>query len=286
MHTQYHRKSAPHNCAPLKNAGCDTILAHAGQQGIHSMVTLVLSTEEQCEAYTSDEMIPLLRSLSPQFGNFLSREGHTLLQGKPIYWTSSETAPESIVLHDAENAHVIEDNSSIIIVLKRFPEEKEDVYVAAHELCHILLGREGFPFPKRLPGNASLAFSLYAMIQDPLVNMRLSHYGFDVIEHYTANVHAALSMLAQKTSPTDFLDRLLWCCNIVGIMLDGEYSRAIEIKQQFQERMFGKFPDLVPEITRLYSLVRETGFETPAQQRKLLRGITKKYHLYDLPHEE
>jgi hypothetical protein len=243
------------------------------------MVTLVLSTEEQCEAYTSDEMIPLLRSLSPSFGRFLSREGRTLLRGKPIYWISTDTAPESIMLHDTENAHVVEDNSSVIVVLNHLPAASEDVYVAAHELGHILLQREGFPFPKKLPGNVSLAFSLYAMLQDPLINVRLSYYGFDVIAHYTANVHTSLSALAEADAPTDFLDRLLWCCNIVGILLDGEYSQAEEIKQQFQKSMFGRYPDLVPDITELYSLVWEVGFDTPEQQRKLLRGISKKYHL-------
>jgi hypothetical protein len=247
------------------------------------MVTLVLSTEEQCEAYTSDEMIPLLRNLSPSFAEFFSREGHALLQGKPIYWISSETAPESIVLHDTENAHVIEDPSSVIIVLKHLPAEEEDVFVAAHELGHILLGREGFPFPKKLPGNASLAFSLYAMLQDPLINVRLTRYGFDVLGHYSANVHASLAVLEEKTSPTGFLDRLLWCCNIVGIILDGEYSQAAELRQYFQERMFGRFPDLVPQVTELYSLVREIGFDTPEQQKRLLRGISRKYHLHEIP---
>ncbi|MDD1677609.1 MAG: hypothetical protein LUO93_00295 [Methanomicrobiales archaeon] len=249
------------------------------------MVTLVLSNEDQCEAYTSDEMIPLLRNLSSSFGMFLSREGRTLLWGKPIYWISTETAPESIVLHDTENAHVVEDNSSVIIVLKRLPAEEKDVYVAAHELGHVLLEREGFPIPKRLPGNVSLAFSLYAMLQDPLINVRLSRYGFDAIAHYTSNVHTSLAVLADKTPPFDFLDRLLWCCNIVGIMLDGEYSQAAVIRQQFEESMFGRFPDLVPEITQLYSLVREIGFDTPEQQRKLLQGIAKKYHLYEVPEE-
>jgi hypothetical protein len=249
------------------------------------MVTLVLSTEEQCEAYSSNEMIPLLCNLSPPFGKFFSREGRTLLQGKPIFWISSDTAPESIVLHDAENAHVVEDNSSVIIVLRHLPAELEDVYVAAHELGHILLGREGFPFPKKLPGNVSLAFSLYAMLQDPLINMRLSGYGFDAVAHYAANVHASLVILAEKDSPTDFLDRLLWCCNIVGIMLDGEYSRAGKIRRQFEECMFGMFPDLVPDVTELYSLVRKIGFDTPEQQQKLLQRISEKYRLYDIPNQ-
>jgi hypothetical protein len=255
------------------------------RKGTLPMVTLVLSTEEQCEAYTSDEMIPLLRSLSPSFDRFLSREGHILLEGKPIYWISTDTAPESIELHDAENAHVVEDNSSVIVVLSHLPAAIEDVYVAAHELGHVLLQREGFPFPKKLPGNVFLAFSLYAMLQDPLINMRLHRYGFDVISHYAANVSTTLSVLAKADPPTSFLDRLLWCCNIVGILLDGEYSRAEEIKQQFQKSTFGRYPDLVPDITDLYSLVREVGFDTPKQQRKLLRGISKKYHLYDIPNQ-
>jgi hypothetical protein len=247
------------------------------------MVTLVLSTEEQCEAYTSDEMIPLLRSLSPSFDRFLSGEGHTLLQGKPIYWIPTDTAPESIELHDTENAHVVEDNTSVIIVLNHLPARNEDVYVAAHELGHVVLQREGFPFPRKLPGNVSLAFSLYAMLQDPLINVRLSRYGFDAIAHYAANVNASLSALAEADSPRSVLDRLLWCCNIVGILLDGEYSRAAAIRQRFQESMFGRYPELVPGITDLYSLVREIGFDTPEQQRKLLRGISKKYRLYDIP---
>ncbi len=249
------------------------------------MVTLVLSTEEQCEAYTTEEMIPLLRHLSPSFDRFLFSEGRTLFQGKPIYWMSTDIAPESIELHDTENAHVVEDNSSIIVVMKHLPSGIEDVYVAAHELGHILLQREGFPFPKRLPGNVSLAFSLYAMLQDPLINVRLSHYGFDAAAHYAANVDTSLAALEEADSPTGFLDRLLWYCNIVGLLLDGEYSRAEEIRNRFQEDMFDRYPDLVPGITELYTLVRETGFDTPEQQRKLLRGIAKRYHLYEVPNQ-
>jgi hypothetical protein len=245
------------------------------------MITLVLSTEEQCEAYTSGEMILLLRRLSPSFDRFFAQEGGTLLRGKPIYWISTDTAPESIELHGAENAHVIEDNSSIIIVLNHLPAGIDDVYVAAHELGHIVLRREGFPFPKKLPGNAFLAFSLYAMLQDPLINVRLSHYGFDAVAHYASNVHASLIALAEAHSPTRFLDRLLWYSNIVGIILDGEYSQAGEIRQRFQDRIFGRYPDLVPGIRELYCLVQAIGFDTPAQQRKLLRGISRKYHLYD-----
>jgi hypothetical protein len=247
------------------------------------MVTLVLSNEDQCEAYTSDEMIPLLRNLSSSFGTFLSREGRTLLRGKPIYWISTETAPDSIVLHDAENAHVVEDNSSVIIVLNHLPAKEEDVFVAAHELGHILLEREGFPVPKKVPCGVSLALSLYAMLQDPLINVRLSRYGFDAVAHYTSNVQTCLAVLADRTSPPDYLDRLLWCCNIVAIMLDGEYSQADGVRRQFQANLFGQFPDLVPEVTHLYSLVREIGFDTPEQQRRLLRRIAEKYHLYDLP---
>ncbi len=247
------------------------------------MVTLVLSTEEQCEAYTSGEMIPLLRHLSPSFNRFFSKEGRTLLQGKPIYWISTDTAPESIELHDTENAHVVEDNSSVVIVLSRLPCGAGDAYVAAHELGHILLQREGFPFPRRVPGNVSLAFSLYAMLQDPLINVRLYHYGFDAVAHYSANVHRSLDALEDADSPTGSLDRLLWYSNIVGILLDGEYSQAESIKRWFQNTMFRSYPDLVPGITDLYSLVRTVGFDTPEQQRKLLRQISRKYHLYDVP---
>lgn len=244
------------------------------------MVTLVLSTEEQCEAYTSYEIIPLLCSLSSPFTEFFSHEGRMLIQGKPIYWVSSVTAPESLVLNDAENGHVVEDRSSVIIVLKHLPAAVNDVYVAAHELGHVLLRRKGFPLPKKLPGNVPLAFSLYAMLQDPLINVRLSSYGFDAIAHYKANVCTSLAILAERDSPTDFLDRFLWCCNIVGIILDGEYSFADKISQQFQDRLFGRFPDLLPDVAELYSLVRKVGFETPEQQRKLLRKISKKYDLY------
>jgi hypothetical protein len=249
------------------------------------MVTLELSTREQCEAYTNAEMVPLLRNLSTEFGKFFSRVGRELLQGKPIYWITNDAAPESILLDGSENGHVVEDTSAIIIVLRRYPSRKEDAYIAAHELEHILLGKEGFPFPKKDHGNVPLAFSLYAMIQDPLISLRLSRYGFKTAEHYAANIRSSLKDLAQEIAPTRPMDRLLWCCNIVGLLLDGEYSQAMVLKEKFRDTLFEKFPDLVPDITTLYSFVVQRGFDTPERQRRLLRELSRKYHLYEVSGE-
>jgi hypothetical protein len=178
---------------------------------------------------------------------------------------------------------VVEDTSSIIVVLQHLPSGNEDAYVAAHELGHVVLQREGFPFPRKVIGNVPLAFALYAMLQDPLINTRLSLYGFDAVAHYTANVDRSLAALSEAEAPDEPLDRLLWYCNIVGILLDGEYSRADEVRRRFQIEMFLRYPELVPGIRELYSLVRETGFDTPRQQRRVLRGIAKRYHLREIP---
>jgi len=92
------------------------------------------------------------------------------------------------------------------ITLKRYPESREDARVVAHEIIHILIWTEGYPYVMAEPYAASCdhkldscAREIQAIIFEPMVEARLKMYFTEICaDNQKKSLSAAAKILNRK----------------------------------------------------------------------------------------
>ena len=197
---------------------------------------------------------------------------------KPMYWF----VDPSIQTWGSAGWGKLGKKSVPIVTLQEVPVEIEHQTRIAHEVQHLLLDKEGFPrVVCTHPNSPDLTSALKSMVQDPLINLRLKSYGFDVeMDHRKMLEDYKSKLIRMPTIPTDQFTSLLFTINYVRNILrwetafDDGHQEDNDFQQWFDERYSGSDPDIIQKGKVLLKSVRSTGYENPSQQRALFNNIS------------
>jgi hypothetical protein len=171
-----------------------------------------------------------------------------------------------------------------IVRLRSVPASKEDGMNIAHELQHLILDAEGFPTTGSIEDFENISSALSSMILDPIVDSKLSKYGFDLCDDYQREVREKCRQLRKyNSSPSKKFDRVLWIFNYVSSILDWELKckKTNNSEDKFQSWFDERYPDIAEEGKKLLALIREIGYDTPEKLTMLFNKIIQRYGLDD-----
>jgi hypothetical protein len=200
----------------------------------------------------------------------------------PVYWAHDPTLPQGIDYRRTS----LPARGIAVIRLRRIPPSLEDASMIAHEVQHLVLDAEGFPTAGvRDLEYEDLSSALSSMIADPIVNSRLQNSGFDVRPDLQDEIEESQRQLATyPEAPTEYLSRLKWVFNYVAKVLEWSsvYGDATPGECPFATWFAARYPAVAREAEDLLALVRELGYTTPSEQRRLLDVVIRRYNLQNI----
>lgn len=219
----------------------------------------------------------ILRS-SKAFSNFYMAERIQI--AGTINWVQDLSLPKGIDYRKTTYS-----SGKRFIYLRRIPAPLEDAVSIAHELQHFILEDKGFPSvgcAKRQYERQykNLASALNSMVHDPLVDIQLQTYDFDLYEKYEKEI-SKRNLQEYPKSPPEHIGRVLWAINYASNVVDWELVRAegdkdvSELQSLYDER----FPDIAEMGQELLALVRRIGYDTPEKEHELFKEVIQKYKL-------
>ena len=230
--------------------------------------------------YPEHTVIQALLEHSNEFRAFYQAERGKIVG--VVHWAQDSSLPEGIDYRRTILSIDRNGTTAQVIRLRRIPSACDQAMAIAHELCHLLLDAEGYPTVGAFPQFEILSAALASMIHDPLVNLRLQTYGFDLQRSYDDEVRESTRQLsAMPHAPARSIDRLHWTFNYTGKLLDWELLDASsdEEAHAFHAWFAGRYPSIADEAQQLLALIRSIGYDLPAQQLLLFKEIIQHYHL-------
>lgn len=196
----------------------------------------------------------------------------------PLAWTNRLPMPPEIELQ----AIRLPASSQQIMYLRQAPVAPAHAFAAAHELMHLVLDAEGFPFVSARTEHQPLAALLNSLAQDPLIDARLAQYGFEIGKKAQKDVKAALASLQQAGPPLDRVTRLMWVLNYAGLLLECRAATPGSAQAQ-AGALIGWFgahqPALMAEGDELLEAAQRIGYDTPAGLRALFEWVIQRNQL-------
>jgi hypothetical protein len=195
-----------------------------------------------------------------------------------IYWTNKLPMPPGI----AAQAIRLPMSDLQAIYLHSIPAPSEEALAVAHELMHLMLDVEGFPFITSRSEHQSLAALLNSIVQDPLIDARLLRYGFDIGKKIRKDIAAALASLQQAKPPLDRMARMLWVLNYAGQLLECTVAAPDSAGAQaeaFARWFHAHHPAIAAEGDQLLADTQRSGFDTPERMRAFFERIAQRYGL-------
>jgi hypothetical protein len=196
------------------------------------------------------------------------------------YWTNSLPMPPGI----AAQAIRLPEPGIQAIYLHRIPAPSEDALAVAHEMMHLVLDAQGFPFIAARSEQQPLAALLNSMVQDPLIDARLRQHGFDIGKKIQKDIKAALGTLQHAEPSLDRMARMMWVLNYTSQLLECRLVTP-ENRGAQAEGFAGWFrtnhPTIAAEGDALLEDVQRLGYDTPDRMRALFDWITQRYKLPD-----
>jgi hypothetical protein len=194
----------------------------------------------------------------------------------PIVWTDKLLMAPGIV------AQVIRlpESGGQLIYLRRVPAAPADALAVAHELMHLVLDAEGFPFVAARSERQPLAALLNSLVHDPLIDARLRQYGFDIGRKVRKEIRAALAELPRAVPGS--ASRLIWVLNYAGQSLAGNVAAPDSAREQAEvfAGWFGAHhPSIAAEGDELLAEVERFGCDTPERMRAFFDWFARRYQL-------
>jgi hypothetical protein len=197
-----------------------------------------------------------------------------------IHWTNKILMPQGIDVQ----AIRLPDSALRAIYLRRIPAAPPDALAIAHELLHLVLDAEGFPFIVARSEHQPLAALINSAVQDPLIDARLLRHGFNIGKKIQKDIKAALASLHQAEPPRDRVARAMWVLNYAGQLLECE-AAAVDGANEHVEAFTGWFsmrhPAIAAEGEELVADLRHAGYDTPELMRASFERIAQRYGLAD-----
>ncbi len=195
-----------------------------------------------------------------------------------IYWTDTLMLPPDI----AAQAIRLPRSKLQAIYLRRIPALPPDALAVAHELMHLVLDTEGFPFIASRSERQPLAALLNSMVQDPLVDARLRAYGFDIARKIRKDIAAALAGLRQAEQPSDPITRMMWVLSYASQVLEWKVVAPDAVREQgelFVRWFSAHQPTIAAEGDELLASVQRSGFDTPERMRAFFTRMARRHKL-------
>lgn len=172
--------------------------------------------------------------------------------------------------------------SQAFLRLKEVPCKLNEATIIAHELQHIILHEEGFPkVGFKEPMYENLTSALSSMLEDPIVNMRIKKYGFNLREMYDNEENESINILKRLEAPTHHVERSRWIFNYVGLVLEWMVAyedsqiETCNVSQLFQE----KFPEIAQSGNKLIETIVTNEHNTPEQIKTLYLQLISEFDL-------
>ncbi len=196
----------------------------------------------------------------------------------PVYWTVDATLPPGIAaIHTHYWPNPGSDDTDYALI--RLPHIPSDNPLAvAHELSHSILDAEGYPSAASTDPGSMVATALTSLMTDPVISRRLLAFGFDVRADVDRQLEQVDDQLKDADPPGDPITLAQWVFTVTGLCLEYEVATGgdpVAFRHQFESR----FPTPGRAVQRSLDTIRSSGYDTPDQQRRLLRRIM---HDYDL----
>lgn len=172
-----------------------------------------------------------------------------------------------------------------VIRLRRIPAVLADAMGVAHELQHFILDREGYSTVGASPCFEVLSASLASMLHDPIVNVGLRNYGFDLQGAYNVEVQESIRQLSTRPQvPTRAIDQIHWVFNYTAKLLDRDVleSAGGDAADDFQTWFEQRYPTIAAEAHDLHTVITSMGYTLPEQQLQLFHIIIQRYQLQQL----
>jgi len=230
--------------------------------------------------YPEHIVIQTLLDQSNEFRAFYQSERGKIVG--VVHWAEDSWLPAGIDYRRTLISSRIYGTTAQVVRLRRIPPACDEAMAIAHELCHLLLDAEGYPTVGAHPQFEILSAALASMIHDPVVNLRLRSYGFDLQRNYNDEVRESIRQLStMPQAPARRVDRLHWIFNYTGKLLDWDLLNAFsdEETHAFHAWFAGRYPSIADEAQKLLALIRSIGYYLPAQQLLLFKEIIQHYQL-------
>lgn len=222
------------------------------------------------------DVISIILEKSPQFKRYYE-EKRKRIHNK-LFWAIKRNSTPHIKCRNGTKP-----SGEHIIWLKEIPPKTIKPSVIAHEMEHIILVEEGYPYT--FPRNTAINFSSFvnSLLQDPLIYRRLEKYDFDVKNDYIKNIEQLCEELGFSNSPqkapTEELEKIKWILVYTQANLIKENLSIKEDICSFNELFNKYYKEIAEEGDRLIEVIQEMGFSTIEEQNELLKHILKKYNL-------
>ena len=188
---------------------------------------------------------------------------------KPIIWLCNPN------LNANMRSINIEDMYGIII--KKVPVASKDYFDIAHEIGHLVLGEQGYPFSRVIDGDQRkvyLGSILTNTIIDPIINKEVVKYGFSFDEYMNKALEIQIPIL--QGYPQEFMlhtfDRHFVKCLLIEKILEWDLFKENRINP-FEELCKQKYPNIYSETLSTISYIREIGIDTQEKVRNILNKI-------------
>jgi hypothetical protein len=197
-----------------------------------------------------------------------------------ISWTNTLPMPAGL----EAQAIRLPTSSVQVIYLRHIPAAPQEALAVAHELMHLVLDAEGFPFVASASQYQALAALLNSLGQDSLIDARLRQYGYDIAKKVQKEIKAALARLVRAEPPRDHVGRMMWVLNYAGQVL--ECSAATSESTGEQDAAFKRWfqtyhPTIAADGDKIIAEMRGLGFHTPDGMRVSFAWIIQRYQLPD-----
>jgi hypothetical protein len=169
------------------------------------------------------------------------------------------------------------------IFLKHIPRNRNDAFIVAHEMMHVIRRNEGESLQIGSTAYSTLAQHLASMLEDSIVDSYLkTAYNFDLIGHYLG-VDMLSNIEAMRTSqyePTDDIARLSEMFIYVSQLLCYDLIDNEEAVQQLRmyKEAYKLWHRIIAESSEnLYEIIKGMGLETIEKREHLFNIIVNRY---------
>jgi hypothetical protein len=231
-----------------------------------------------CPKYDESSILKDIIENSHEFENFYLKERGKIK--KYIVWRGVINKNE-LTPGIGGNSKINPESGLSIITLKNFPPKIRDAILIAHEMEHIILSFEKFPSVPCHNGYEKIPRLLSSMIEDVVVDERLSNYGFDVTDSYLKEFKESKRQLSSvHRVPTDPEVVIQYTFQYAGLLLafnrlfDKSYS-----KPSFFLFFDIRFSSIATDAKNLTQIIEEKGYDTPEKAKEIYNFIITRYNL-------
>ena len=226
---------------------------------------------------TEESIINPLLASSNKFKIFYDSERGKISQ---LMWLDAEKfygkgrVPEGYVEEYKELSNGIK-----AIILAKFPMDKNDASVIAHELAHAVFRVEGFPFIGHKQENhdaQKLGMYFGEMIHEPLVIKKLQRFGYYLRQEY---IDECVEIRGLQKMEYSGINKIMVTFLFVQIFLEQDLlfidknNPCCEVLRELGKQ----HSDTMAKAKKIFEYIKQTGLDTPQQVNDIIKKVREMY---------